>query len=143
MKTKYLFILILSSLICSICFGLEYKNFEAKSYTFPTRKLSLIATDEGYYPNNLVIFEGEKIELTLTSTSKDPSCLILKDKGVFLEASKGKISEANIQFKKPGTYKFHCPSQKIEGKVTVLQKIRPEVEVKRSPAYWMPREEEF
>ena len=128
--------------ICKV-YALDYKNFEAKSYTVPLRKFSLIATEEGYYPNNLVIFEGEKIELTLTSTTKDPSCFIMQEKNIFLEASKGKVSEAKIAFKRPGKYKFHCPSQKIEGRVTVLEKIKPQIEVKRAPAHWMPRDEEF
>jgi hypothetical protein len=123
--------------------ALDYKSFEAKSYTFPQRNMAVIASDEGYYPSNLVIFEGEKIQLSVTSTSKEPSCFILQEKGVFLEAAKGKVSEAAIQFPHAGIYKFHCPTQKIEGKVTVLEKIKPQVEpvdMKRSPAVWMPKD---
>ncbi len=136
--------------IALICFflslnlkALEYKGHEAKSYTFPLRNMAVIASDEGYYPSNLVIFEGEKIQLVVTSTSKEPSCFILQEKGVFLEASKGKVSEAEVFFKDPGIYKFHCPTQKIEGKITVLEKIKPEVEPvdrKRTPAVWMPKD---
>lgn len=113
----------------------------------PVRELSIIATNEGYYPKEISVFIGEKLRLFLTSTVRERgSCLILPQKKVFLSARMGKVSEAEIMFDRSGVYKFYCPAGKIFGNITVIQKKDYRKENERSIAskvfdYWMPRDE--
>ncbi|MBT3586544.1 MAG: hypothetical protein HN509_16670 [Halobacteriovoraceae bacterium] len=128
-------------------FALEYDYGKAEKYTVPLREHSVIVTKEGYYPKNISVFEGEKIRFYLTSTLKEPSCLLIQEKNLFLPAEKGKISEGEVFFKRPGKFKFYCPSGNIKGQITVLQKITEEKKIKREIAskrpkpVWRPREE--
>lgn len=112
-----------------------------ESKVIPTREVSVIVTQEGYYPKSISVFEGEKVKFYVTSTVEAPHCMIVESHKVFMAATKGKISEAEVEFNKPGEFSFYCPSSKINGKVVVLKKQEPKREVaseKRN--YWMPRE---
>lgn len=113
----------------------------SESKVTPTREVSVIVTQEGYYPKSLSVFEGEKVKFYVTSTVETPHCMIVESHKVFLAATKGKISEAEVVFDKAGEFSFYCPSSKNNGKVVVLKKKDPKREVaseKRN--YWMPRE---
>lgn len=121
---------------------------KAKKFDFPLRKISVIVSDEGYYPDVISVFRGELIKLYATSIIKQPSCLIVSEKKLFLAVKKGEISEGELFFDLPGTYKFYCPTGKIKGKIVVLEKKkkmkskrtrRIASEVKKK-GYWMPRE---
>lgn len=113
----------------------------SESKVIPMREVSVIVTQEGYYPKSISVFEGEKVKFYVTSTVEAPHCMIVESHKVFMAATKGKISEAEVEFNKPGEFSFYCPSSKINGKVVVLKKQDPKREVaseKRN--YWMPRE---
>lgn len=113
---KILFIL---ALITSIAYGEEAKN------ATPVREVSVIVTKEGYYPKSLSVFEGEKIKFYLTSTIEEPSCLIVESHKVFMAGNKGKVTEGEAVFDKPGEFAFYCPSSKNDGKIVVLKKVNP------------------
>ena len=71
------------------------------------------------------------------------SCLIIKEKNVYLTANKGKIAEGVAYFEKPGTFKFYCPSSKVKGKIVVLKKpTKNNVDRKTASKvkYWYPKE---
>ena len=107
--------------------------------TIPTREISIIVTKEGYYPKSISVFEGEKIKFYVTSTVEDPNCLIVESHKVFLAANKGKVTEAEAVFDKPGEFAFYCPSSKNDGKVVVMKKSVPKREI-ASEKQWTPRE---
>ncbi len=128
-------------LFSPVLFGLDYG--EKQNFEIPQRHHSIIASKEGFYPNKISMFEGEKLIIYLTTTSEGPSCFYLKEKNLFLTAHSGKISEGEAFFEKPGVYRFYCPSTKIDGKITVLK--RPSLELKREVAskkirYWYPKD---
>ncbi len=139
-----LFLFILPISLMSEAYGF----MSAKIYEQPLREFSVILTEEGYYPNNIVAFEGERIKFFLTSTIDKPECLIVEDHKIFLEATKGKVTQGESVFKNAGEYKFYCPSSKYKGLITVLKK--PEKENKdefpsreiasEGPGYWLPRD---
>ncbi len=110
----------------------------------PTREVSIIVTKEGYYPKTLSIFEGERVKFYVTSTVEDPDCLIVESHKVFMAANKGKVSEAEAVFDKPGQFAFYCPSSKNDGKIVVLRKAAPKREVaserKTEGSQWTPKE---
>jgi hypothetical protein len=121
-------------------------NFKAKSYKAPLREISVIATDDGYFPNKLMAFVGEQVRLYITSSSNKKDCLILQQHEVFLSAQKGVVNETLFILDKPGRYRFYCPSSKNEGHLTVIKKdsvketVRSIAGEKLKPTYWTPRD---
>ena len=87
-----------------------------------TRVVSIIVSPEGYYPNSISLFEGDKVKFFVTSTTEAPDCFMVQDHPVFLAANKGKITEAESVFDKAGEYSFFCPSTKNNGKIVVMKK---------------------
>ena len=118
-----------------------------KRFSVPTREVSIIAAEEGFYPRRISVFKGEKVKFFLTGKDRNPSCFTIPDKDLFMAANVGEISEGSVFFDKPGVYKFHCPTGKIEGRITVLDNPTKEEKVKRKIAskpdksrIWMPKE---
>lgn len=115
----------------------------------PTRRVSVILSKGGYYPDVIQAFEGEKIEFTFTSTLGKPSCMIMPDKNLFIAARFGEIGKGELYVKKSGTYFFYCPSTEHQGKVVVLKNPHSDKEQRKasreiaseSKAQWFPRSE--
>lgn len=131
---KYVFILLLS---------LQISQAIASEKVTPTREIAVIVTKEGYYPKSLSVFEGEKVKFYVTSTVEEPHCMIVESHKVFLAANKGKVTEAEVIFDKPGEFAFYCPSSKNDGKVVVLKKQTPKRAVaseRPDGALWTPKE---
>jgi plastocyanin len=112
----------------------------ADTKIMPIREIAIIATKEGYYPKSLSVFEGEKVKFYVTSTVEEPHCMIVEAHKVFMAANKGKITEAEVVFDKPGEFAFYCPSSKNDGKVVVLKKHMPKREVASDKSVWTPKE---
>lgn len=104
---------------------------EYQKFNFPRRDFSIISTPEGYYPDRVIVFKGEKIRFFLTSVTNEPACFLVKDHAVFLSAIRGKVSEGQVVFTKAGEYDFYCPGKKFRGKVVVLGKKDQFEQVKR------------
>lgn len=101
----------------------------------PRRDVSIILTDEGYYPSSLSAFVGEDIRITLTSTSQSAGCLVLDNHKLYMAANRGKLTMDQIRFEKPGVYHFYCPNNKvISGKIIVLEKKNKAADRKREIA---------
>lgn len=120
---------------------------KVKYFEKPVREFSVILTNEGYYPNRMVAYVGEKVRFFVTSTKKASDCFVLQDHKVFLSAKMGEISEGEVVFKDSGKFKFYCPSSKHKGFITVIEKASDVEEQKRNiaseesrPSYWMPRD---
>lgn len=130
----------------------------SKSFKNPLREISVIVTNEGFYPDKIAVFEGEKVRFFVTSTTEVPQCLVIDRHKIFLGAAKGKMSEGEAIFNTPGKYKFYCPSSKARGSLTVIGKsgktvtkekkvvTKSESESKRTvagkvddPAFWVPK----
>jgi hypothetical protein len=137
---------ILSS--CAVSYAQDHlleRNFQRKTYDFPLREVSIIVTEDGYYPNKIVAFKGEKIHFFITSTTAKNQCFILQKHEVFVSAEKGAVNEAEITVTQPGRFKFYCPSSKFTGHLTVFEKFAAEEEINRTiasekPNYWLPRD---
>jgi plastocyanin domain-containing protein len=133
--------------------GEAYAVNDAKVFDKPQREHSIILTESGYYPDQIVAFEGERLKLFVTSTIDKPECLVVEDHKIFLEATKGKVASGESVLAKAGTYKFYCPSSHYQGKLVVLEKkvkkdkpkrLIPSEDVAREiasekPSYWTPR----
>lgn len=121
--------------------------FDEKMYQAPIREISVIITDDGFFPNKISAFEGEKVRFFVTSTASEKQCFILQRHELFLGVDKGKVNEGEIMLDQPGRFKFYCPSNKMQGHLTVIKKT-VEIEETRAPAseskprFWVPRDNE-
>jgi len=122
------------------------KKFRGKVFKNPLREISIIVTDDGFYPNKIMAHEGEVLRFFVTSTSKKAQCFVLQKHDVFIAAETGVINEIEIEIKKPGRFKFYCPSSKFLGYLTVIEKSLEDTEQARRDIaskkhnYWMPRD---
>lgn len=121
--------------------------FGEKVFEQPVREISVIITDDGFFPNKISAFEGERVKFFITSTAKDKQCFILQRHELFLGVAKGKVNEGEIVLNDAGRFRFFCPSHKKQGHLTVIGK-KEEVETLRAPAsvakpkFWTPRDNE-
>lgn len=97
---------------------------KAKTFKNPKREISVIVTEQGYFPDKISVFEGEKVRFFVTSTIEGPDCFVVDKHKIFLAAEKGKLTEAETVFNVPGKYKFYCPSHKLNGHITVIEKLK-------------------
>ncbi len=152
MKFNLNFLIIILFAVLTEAFALEdiAMQITEKKFDIPLREVSVIITKEGYYPKNITVFAGEKIRFYVTTTTDEPSCLILGGKSIAVTANKGKIVEAEAYFDRPSEFSFHCPTGKIFGKLVVLSRPSKKEEfvtAKRNIAsgsevrVWKPKEE--
>lgn len=115
----------------------------------PLREISVIVTDDGFYPNKIMAFQGEKVRFYITSTSKKSQCFVLQKHEIFVAAEKGVVNEAEVIVDHPGRFRFYCPSSKFNGHFTVFEKFSSEQEQARGVAseseegqvkHWIPRD---
>ena len=135
----FLCILISSTLAAEV---LPEPEVKAKTVTIPTREVSVIVTKEGYYPEKVTVFEGEKVKFFVTSTLEEPNCMVVESHEVFMAATKGKVTEAEAHFKHAGEFQFYCPSSKNNGKIIVLKKSEPKREIASVKAPSLEKKEE-
>jgi hypothetical protein len=96
--------------------------WDEQKFSIPLREISVIVTKEGYFPDNISVFSGEKVKFFVTSVDEKPLCMILPTYSLYLSAHLGKIAEGEVFFDRPGIFEFHCPAGGQRGKVTVLAK---------------------
>ena len=144
---KCLYLMLLCAFVFPIITNAQdmSSRFRRKNFKFTQRDLSVIVAEDGFYPNHLVAFKGEKIRLFITSSSKKDSCFVLQKHEVFIAAEISVVNEAEFVADQSGRFRFYCPSSDFEGFLTVFEKDKPKEEVDRSiasekPKYWTPRD---
>lgn len=138
------FILSLAFFISPLVFSAPYDK--ARALENPRRDISIIHSDEGYYPKSISAFVGEDLRITLTSIASKASCLVLENHKLYMAANKGKLSMDQVRFTEPGVYRFYCPANDVvSGKIIVLEKKNEATDRKRGIAsefrgHWRPRD---
>ncbi|EQC46397.1 hypothetical protein M899_1987 [Bacteriovorax sp. BSW11_IV] len=149
MRKIILRMLALSMTLISLqSYAIEETRFLGKKFDVPTREVALIVSDVGYFPNQLVVFKGEKVRFYITSTTDRPTCLMLKGKDLFVPAKKGVVSEADIYFDREENLELYCPSNNFKGKVSVFEhpderrrREAREIASEKKVKVWIPRDE--
>ncbi|MGZ3788047.1 MAG: hypothetical protein ACXVLQ_05955 [Bacteriovorax sp.] len=113
-----LFILLLSSK----AHALEESYNKEKTLDVPYREQAVIVGREGFYPNRLIVFKGEKVRFFVTAVGVDSACFNIPDKNVYTTAKAEKIVEVETFFDKVGVFQFNCPNNSFAGRVMVLEK---------------------
>lgn len=145
----------LLTLIFLIIWGFiaQAQAFSEQTYDRPIREVALILSDEGFYPKSLFAYKGERVKFFITSLSERPKCFILTEKEIFLGVKKGEMIEAVVDFDREGNMRFHCPTDKMEGVISVFEhprekalRIRREIasqnkERLNAPKVWLPKDD--
>jgi plastocyanin len=127
-------------------FALEETYNKEKKLDVPYREQAIIVTKEGFYPNRLVAYKGEKVHFFVTAVGENSACFNIPSKNVFTTAHQGKIAEAETFFDKAGTYTFNCPNSSFSGRVMIIEKAADKDEtIRRGLAsdvikVWQPKE---
>ncbi len=143
-------ITILTFILSLSVFAIDENYFAKEKFDVPKRDISVIATGSGFFPSTITAFVGEKLHLYVTAASERPSCLILKEHEVYVEAKKGEVKEASLFLDTPGRFQFYCPSGEISGTLTVIDHPREQAKkqkreiasrLERRVRVWRPRDE--
>jgi plastocyanin domain-containing protein len=108
----------------------ESYNREVK-LDVPYQEHSIIVSRDGFFPNRIVVFKGEKVRFFVTAVGVDSACFNIPDKNVFASANSHKIVEAEAFFDKVGIFQFNCPNNTFKGRVMVLEKPSDKEETTR------------
>lgn len=111
--------------------ALQETYFLDKTLDVPYREQAVIVGKEGFYPNRIIVYKGEKVRFFVTSVGVDSACFNIPDKSVFSSPVKDKIAEAEVYFDKVGVFQFNCPNNTFTGRVMVLEKGSDREESKR------------
>lgn len=127
-------------------YALQETYFKEKSLDVPYREQAVIIGKEGFYPNRIIVYKGEKVRFFITSVGVNSACFNIPDKNVFSSPGKEKITEAEVFFDKVGVFQFNCPNNTFTGRVMVLEKASDRIETQRRGLatdlvkVWMPKE---
>ncbi len=133
-------------LFISEAFALEESYHKDKTLDVPYREQAVIISKEGFYPNRLSVFKGEKVRFFVTAVGLDSACFNIPDKNVYTTAAPNKIVEAEAYFDKVGVFQFNCPNNTFSGRVMVLEKASDRQESMRrglasdSVKIWKPKD---
>ncbi|MDO9182552.1 MAG: hypothetical protein Q7U04_09085 [Bacteriovorax sp.] len=103
-------------------YGLEESYNKNKTLDVPYREQAVIVGKEGFYPNRLIVFKGEKVRFFVTAVGVDSACFNIPDKNVYTTAKSEKIAEVETFFDKVGVFQFNCPNNTFTGRVMVIEK---------------------
>lgn len=145
--TDLLLVFIFMSLLMQTqAFALEASYNNDRSLDVPYRELAVIISKDGFFPNRLVVFKGEKVRFFITSVGYDSACFNIPDKKIFSSTSASKIVETETFFDKVGVFQFNCPNNSFTGRIMVLEKESDRRETTRrglasdTVKIWQPKE---
>lgn len=130
-KAIYFLIIIVFSILWQNSFALEPTYFKAQKFDIPFREEAIIIGENGFYPNRISVFKGEKVRFFVTSTLKDKGCFNIPAKNIFSSPSKGKIIETEVFFEDSGTFVINCPNMQFSAHIVVQEKSADKFEAKR------------
>lgn len=145
-KLTHIGLITLMSVFYRPAWALQETYFLATTQDVPYREVAIIAGKEGFYPNRITLYKGEKVRFFITSVGVESACFNIPDKNVFSSPVKDKIAEAEVYFDKVGIFQFNCPNNAFTGRVMVLEKGSDREETLRrglasdKVKIWMPKE---
>ncbi len=147
MKTLFLVVLTILAIISTKeAFALQETYHQERTLDVPYREQAVIIGKEGFYPNRISVFKGEKVRFFVTSVGVESACFNIPDKNVFTSPKSEKIVEVEAFFDKVGVFYFNCPNNTFTGKVMVLEKASDRQETMRRGLasdlvkVWKPKE---
>ena len=120
----------------------------------PIQERSVIFDKGEYYPDKIILREGDKLKLFFANLSEKKSCLYGKSLDLFLSADPGEFVEKELVLSNFGEYKLSCPGPKSELTVLVLRRVesrnlasgqpksgRNPASITKQSSQWVPKDE--
>jgi plastocyanin domain-containing protein len=133
-------------IFCSQAWALEESYNKDRTFDVPYREQAVIISKDGFFPNRLVVFKGEKVRFFITAVGVDSACFNIPDKNVFSSTTSQKIAETETYFDKAGVFQFNCPNNTFSGRIMVIEKESDRLESQRrglasdTVKVWRPKE---
>lgn len=119
---KYSYLVLTLLTISVDGWALEESYNKERTLDVPYREQAIIVSKDGFFPNRLVVFKGEKVRFFVTAVGVDTACFNIPAKNIFTTAATQKIAETETFFDKVGVFQFNCPNNTFTGRVMVLEK---------------------
>lgn len=87
------------------------------------QEVSLIAGDLGFFPKTVFVTRDIPVRMYVTGASKDTLCIMMDSFQVRKQVSAKKIEEISFTPSQPGTYRFYCPINGMEGSLVVKELV--------------------
>lgn len=142
----YLSCLFFTAILIRFAYAVEDTYFKNQKLEIPIREVSVIVSKEGFFPNRLVVFRGEKVRFFLTSTIGGAQCFNIPSYNLFVSPAQSKVAEAEVYFDRAGIFPVNCPNNSMNARVVVLERAEDRKESERRgrvghPVHiWMPKE---
>ncbi len=113
------------------------------------REISLIVSDNGPFPQKIIIFTDEKIRLFLTNIGKNKQCFYFPTKKIFIAVPFNDLTSIDLEMNQAGEFQYTCPGSTLKGSILVLERgeIRPKSFIQKKYLWdnpeetnWVPRE---
>lgn len=106
--------------LTTLFYLLLFSTLSLRAAELVEREIAVMATPDGYYPDRLVVYQGEKVRFYFTALTRS-SCLLIEDGQLFLSAEVDQLAMSEVVFKRAGRFKFYCPEEKKSGYLHVLR----------------------
>lgn len=95
--------------------GKEVLPEQAERYG--VQEFSIIATENGFFPNKIIVRRNIPVNLYLTSVNSQNSCFVMKSDELDFHRGIGakKVEKISFRPERVGPVKFHCPVGNIQG----------------------------
>jgi heme/copper-type cytochrome/quinol oxidase subunit 2 len=85
------------------------------------QEVAIIAGDLGYFPRVFFVNRDIPVRLFVTGASRGALCFLMDSFQVRKQIRSQRIEEISFTPSQPGTYRFHCPVNGMEGTMVVRE----------------------
>lgn len=85
------------------------------------QEVSIIASDLGYFPKTVFVSRDVPVRMYVTGSSKNTLCIMMDSFQIRKQVRAQKIEEITFIPNIPGTYRFYCPVNGMEGSLVVKE----------------------
>ena len=85
------------------------------------QEIGVIAGDLGFFPKTIFVSRDIPVRLFVTGASRSPLCFVMDSFAVRKQVRNQSVEEITFVPSQPGSYRFHCPINGMEGKLVVRE----------------------
>ncbi|MEK7690881.1 MAG: cupredoxin domain-containing protein [Bdellovibrionota bacterium] len=85
------------------------------------QEIGVIAGDLGFFPKTIFVARDIPVRLFVTGASRSPLCFVMDSFAVRKQVRTQSVEEITFVPSQPGSYRFHCPINGMEGTLVVRE----------------------
>ena len=87
------------------------------------QEVAIIASDLGFFPKTIFVSRDVPVRLYVTGSSKQALCIMMDSFQVRKQVRSQRVEEITFTPNQPGTYRFYCPVNGMEGSMVVKELV--------------------